>query len=559
MPLPALALGAIKAAPMIASGLGAIGGLFGGAKRQRSADRLNREAIGMARKDYADRGFARDRARQMFDAGGPKNAARDFQFSDRLGRAGQRTEGLADRVAGGSSRLPAFRRIGPGGGGGGSAASWLKQNEVSPEEAERRGLSPVDYGPGGPIGMYGAGPGGGGGSGDLDRAREDIAGARAPQFGPVGTGDYSEGRDLTRMGLGDIRRADLPGDYDRVEGGVGREAGRARELASGALEGVVGGQGRGEIADSRFQNLIEKAEDQERLGTQGIGRSAAKFGRMGSGMVTTSLGDLRERTQRGLMQEARGLAADTAEGEIGDRRAGLSAALGAGGQFRGEDQNLRDESRMERAFERGTDSERAQLALSRGGATRGVAGDLTDIASRERGERADDRNFGFNQGQAGADLALRRGRANMDLGQIEFGEGRARRGEERGERDAEMRHALAGAGLDQGALGQISGLEGDIYGREANERGFQNQLYNQDVFSRFGEIDRLSDIGFRPPPVGALMAGAQAESAQGARSAAGAGNLLQSYMQWRQQQGQGGGQTPPIRPIGQTTSQPAYG
>lgn len=556
----------------IATGVGAVGGLIQGAKRGRAADRLNRRAVEMAERDYAGRGFARDRFRSLAEGGGPENEARDFRFSDRLGRAGDRTEAAMERVAG-FRGAPAFRAIGPG-----QASDFSGIRRFLGSTAP--GVDPTDT-----TGVRG----------QLAGARSDVDAARIAPLGPIGTGAYGEGRDLTRMGLGEIRRVDLPGDYGRVEGGVGPEAGRARELASGALEGVVGGQGRGEIADSRFRNLLEQAEDAERLGTQGIARDAARLGRLGSGMVTTSLGDLRERTQRTLAQQARGLAADTAEGEIGDRRSALSAALGAGGQFRAEDRDLRDESRFERAFERGTDSERAQLALARAGATRGVAGDLIDIAGRERGERADDRDFGFRQGVTGADLALRRGSARaglagqeegilrrdrgervgerdflrgdefrragmgMDLGQIEFGQGQALRGEARGERDAGRRAAFDDLSADQSVLGQIAGLEGNLYGREANEREFLNRLFMQDAGNRFTEMGQLGAIGFTPPPVGGLIQGAAAQAQAGAGATSGAANLLQSYLQWRQMQQQGGGAPSTITPVGQTYSLPAHG
>lgn len=166
---------------------------------------------------------------------------------------------------------------------------------------------------------------------------------------------------------------------------IGAEAARARGLAAGQLEGVGGAPSRQDIALQRFQDLLGQTEEQRQLGTRAIGQSAAKFGRMGSGMVTTDLGNLEERLQTGLQREARGLAADTAAQEEADRLNRLQATLGAAGQFGGED------------YQRGMGE--AGLALQRGGAYQGLGGELAGLE------------------------------------QARFGQGQALRDEERGERD----------------------------------------------------------------------------------------------------------------------------
>src|SRR5690606_19227565 len=97
-----------------------------------------------------------------------------------------------------------------------------------------------------------------------------------------------------------------------------------------------------------------------RSGVRDIGRAAAALGRIGAGITTSQLGDLEDRIQTQIAREASRLAAETAGQELADRLARFQAALGAGGQLRGEDlaearfgQSLRDELRGERAYQYG--------------------------------------------------------------------------------------------------------------------------------------------------------------------------------------------------------------
>lgn len=135
---------------------------------------------------------------------------------------------------------------------------------------------------------------------------------------------------------------------------------RARALTLQGLESLFSTPDRAALASQQFQNLLEQAAEARQTGVRDIGRAAAALGRIGAGITTSQLGDLEERIQTQIAREASRLAAETAGQELADRLARFQAALGAGGQLRGEDlaearfgQSLRDELRGERAYQYG--------------------------------------------------------------------------------------------------------------------------------------------------------------------------------------------------------------
>lgn len=80
------------------------------------------------------------------------------------------------------------------------------------------------------------------------------------------------------------------------------------------------GPSRSQIALDRLKSFDMDTADERARGIRDIGRSAAKFGRLGSSMVSTDLGSLEERLARAREQMLLNLSANTAEGEIGDAR-----------------------------------------------------------------------------------------------------------------------------------------------------------------------------------------------------------------------------------------------
>lgn len=273
---------------------------------------------------------------------------------------------------------------------------------------------------------------------------------------------------------------------------VSQDVTQARQLTSQALQGAMDLPSRQELAGQTFQNLLEQAEDTQTLGVRNIGQEAARLGRLGSGGVTTSLGDLNLQLQRGLQQEARGLAAETAGQTLADQLAQLQAGTGAAQALQGID-------------------------LSRAGFEQGLRGEARGELGRE-----------FEQGLAslGAEQALR--------------------GEARGERAAGLEAGLANLGAQTGALGALRGLEGQRFGQEAalrgelrGERGFQDLLAReaqQNIQNQLALENALlgqaGSFGFGSDPTGALLSAGQQQQLGAGQSAAGAAALAQALGQF---------------------------
>ncbi len=163
------------------------------------------------------------------------------------------------------------------------------------------------------------------------------------------------------------------------------ESERARTLTMQSLENLSGAPSRREIALDVLRNFDAEQGDVRTRGIRDIGRGAAKFGRLGSGAVTTDLGNLEERLDENRNRLLRGLSADTAGAELGDLLGRLGATAGVGGQFRSEDlgaagfrQGLRGELRGERGFQRGLAQDAQQSNIQRALAEAG----LDDQAAR---------------------------------------------------------------------------------------------------------------------------------------------------------------------------------
>jgi len=141
-------------------------------------------------------------------------------------------------------------------------------------------------------------------------------------------------------------------------------------VASDRLKGLQGtvdqnaaqvGQGPSlsDAAATEFKLLGEQSARDRQLGIQDIGRSAAKFGRIGSGRVTTDLGNLEDTLRMREENARRGLSADVAQGEAVNRRANLGATSGLENQIYGQEAGSRGEVRGERGYQ----SDTAQQAL----------------------------------------------------------------------------------------------------------------------------------------------------------------------------------------------------
>jgi len=133
------------------------------------------------------------------------------------------------------------------------------------------------------------------------------------------------------------------------------------------------------IAQNALKTFDEQQADQEKLGVQNIGREAAAAGRLGSGMVSTSLGDLQTQLNRSRLQEERGLAGDVAGKTLEDRLAAISGTEGALGQLSGLDTSAQEALRGERGYQETLDQQALDNQVRQYGLEQGAqAQDFTE-------------------------------------------------------------------------------------------------------------------------------------------------------------------------------------
>jgi len=154
------------------------------------------------------------------------------------------------------------------------------------------------------------------------------------QFGPgsnlIGTQINPVNLDQYLAQLNEARQA--AGAYT-----PGADTTMARDVLNQQLTGLSQMPDRGQIASDQFQNLLDQAKRDEFLGIQNAGRAGARLGRLGSGMVTTDIGNLEGVINQRLIEGARGLSADTAAQSLQDRINALNASGGAYNQLAGQD------------------------------------------------------------------------------------------------------------------------------------------------------------------------------------------------------------------------------
>ncbi len=227
--------------------------------------------------------------------------------------------------------------------------------------------------------------------GQVDTATGNVAGFQQGRFQGIAPGQAEAG-----IGAGTF--------------GQGADTAAARAGITQDLASLRSGPSRGELAQQTFSQLQEVGEPAFRKRLQNVGRKASAFGRIGSGVTTSELGDVLQNRERDLDLARRGLSTEAAGLEIGDRFSRLGATRGAAGQLFGQD-------------------------VTGAGIQQGLRGEA-------RGER------GF-----------------------QFGQGQALRGEARGERGARQQFGQQDFQNRLAQLGAISGLEGQQFGQEAFGRG----------------------------------------------------------------------------------------
>ena len=180
----------------------------------------------------------------------------------------------------------------------------------------------------------------------------NLQGAQVgPQVGP--TAPQDAGGPLTNFGPGNDLLSTQVNPY------TGERLSGVQAGNDVLYKALTQGPNLQQAALDQFKNIQSQTAEQRQLGIQNIGRAAARLGRLGSGMVTTDLGNL-EDTLRSHENQALGdLAYNTATQESADRRANLGAGQGYENQVYGQGANARNEVRTERDYQ----AQQAQQAL----------------------------------------------------------------------------------------------------------------------------------------------------------------------------------------------------
>lgn len=297
-------------------------------------------------------------------------------------------------------------------------------------------------------------------SGDIGSLREMLMGGtrdmlnRSPsQYDAIGTEDSAGANKLRQMLLGRAGEMLDPSDpeYQAINSDNPADTNRLRNRMSREALGLFDRPDRGELAREQMQFFNEDNAENLRNQTRDIGREAAAFGRIGSGVTTSKVGDAFVEAEKARARQEAMLANQTAGLELQDRMGALSGLSGVQNQLYGQDVGRRGEQRQERGY---------RDALSQYGDQR--------------------RMQGFGQVQ--------------NLQSMLSGQDFARRGEQRGERG--YRDALSQYDDQRraAALGQAQGLQGQLYGQEAGERAYANQLGQQDFARRGSIFDRRAGL-----------------------------------------------------------------
>jgi hypothetical protein len=279
-------------------------------------------------------------------------------------------------------------------------------------------------------------------------------------------------------------------DFEGVEPGtyeVSPGAEIARGLTIEQMHALQGLPTREALAMQMMGLIDENLGDQRDLGIRQTGQAAAALGRLGSGMTTTSLGDLELQIQRVREQEATRLSAETAAKQIDDELAKLDAFLAAGGQMTQEDlanaqmlMALRDEARRERDFFAQQDLANQQLQLQ--GANTllgaGTAQYGTQLSAAQFNQAEQARRDAYNLNAANLDMSRAMNTAN--LGAMDFSIGQGVTAENFQNRALQMQQDAARANALLGSSGaQMAGVNPALniaqmpYMAAMDERAFQ--------------------------------------------------------------------------------------
>ena len=334
---------------------------------------------------------------------------------------------------------------------------------------------------------------------------------------------------------------------------------RFRGQRAVAADAVSRGNDRSSIARDRLSAFDARAEPRIRDQLRSVGQRAAALGRIGMG--ETSVEALRPYTdylsQRAALEKD--LAADTAAGEIEDRRAALDAARALVGEEEAFGAGRRSELRGERSFETAVGESNINRRIgerdtSLGVQERNIARDL-GLSAEEAALM--ERNLARRGSERDSATALTERNRARAVGERDTAMGLTERnhGREFDANRAALEMAAGLGGVEQaGNLARVNtfgGLEDDLFGREADqreelrtERDYQSLVERQaledairqqqmewgregDLWNRDFAEDTLA-AGLNP--AGVYMGGAGLYGQAGAGAYGGAADLLGQWL-----------------------------
>jgi hypothetical protein len=256
----------------------------------------------------------------------------------------------------------------------------------------------------------------------------------ASPYGYAATGAYGPGADLRGTQISPTDSAATTGANAAATGALGAYTGfqaapwqgvaaggaytpaadttGLRSSLSQALAALQTAPDRGQLAAGNFALLDQTAKEATARDLRDVGASAAKFGRIGSGLTTSNLGDLGERQALARSRAQSQMSLDAAGQTMGDRL-NIAGAIGSGfntlsgADLAGSNQNLalRGEARGERdargAYDAADFSRRGQLF----GDTATYAGQQAAQDAARRGELRGERTYQGGQEQTAYDRA----------------------------------------------------------------------------------------------------------------------------------------------------------
>ena len=275
----------------------------------------------------------------------------------------------------------------------------------------------------------------------------------APAIGGAST-TFGPGNNL-------IGRQFNPTASGRLQGTQGQAnvaAGNVAGFQQGQFQGVGTGQGdpsRGELAQQRFSQLQEVGEPAFQRRLQNVGRKASAFGRIGSGVTTSELGDVLQNRERDLDLSRRGLATEAAGLEIGDRF------------------SQRGEQRFERGARQQFGQQDFQNRLAQLGAISGLEGQQFGQERAGREELRGERGFQFGADQTAQDRRIQQRVLEEQFLNSQFN------------RNARDRDLFAGVGFNPSVTPNLNFQQQQAAGSLGNQ-AFNNQSAAAGAFENFG-------------------------------------------------------------------------